>query len=184
MLLMLNWQIGLAQREIMLHDMIRCTRESLEFDYDTFIVQKHEEELLEILPTTPSPLEPLNEFAERFSEYIGFYDKEGRVPSHPFGVLLSQEGMLNGQYLEKYIFSRATQYTPHSQLYKKPEGKYAVLAHKGTIKTHLQSFSGMLDKISSMGLSIIGNGYAYDMMSTALFGSGEFHSSKYCILVE
>ncbi len=174
----------MEQREIMLNDMIDCTRESLHIDYDTFMVQRHEEECLEALPTTASPLEPSAEFAERFAEYIGLYEKQNRVPSYPFGVILMQADVMNGRYLERFLFSSATRFTPNFQLHKKPAGSYAVLAHRGTVHTHMRSFDGMIQRIRDSGLSIAGNAYVYDLMSVSSLDCGDIHSSKYCIRVE
>ncbi len=173
----------LAQRETMLHDMIRCTRESLNLDYDTFTVQRHEEERLEVLPTAASPLEPAAEFAERFAEYLDFYEKQDRLPGYPFGVILAQSDVIDGRYLESFIFCSATPFTPASQLHIKPKGDYAVLAHQGTVQTHLQSFTEMLQRIDASGLSIAGNAYVFDIMSGVLSRNVEVHSSKYCIRV-
>lgn len=174
----------LAQREMMLHDMISCTHEALNSAYDKFVLETHEEEGLEILPTEPATLEPSADFAARFAEYIAFYEKEDRLPSYPFGVILPQEDVSKGQYLEKYIFSRATPFTPASQLHIKPAGKYAVLAHQGTVETHLRAFGRMLKRIKTAGLRVAGEAYVYDLMSHALLGSGPVHASKYCLRVE
>ena len=142
------------------------------------------EERLEALPTAASPLEPSAEFAESFAEYIAFYEKEGRVPSYPFGVILMQADVVEGRYLERFLFSRATQFTPAVQFQVKPEGSYAVLTHKGTVETHLQAFEEMIRQIKASGLAITGNGSVHDMMSFSLPGSGSVHASKYCIGVE
>ena len=174
----------LAQREIMLHDMIAGTHEALGSDYDVFKVGHYPEERLEVLPTAPSPLEPSAQFAERFAEYIAFYGQQGRVPSYPFGVILLRADMEKGDYLEKFLFSRASRFTPPALLQVKPEGKYAVLAHRGTVQSHLLAFGEMLKQIAASGLKFAGNAYVYDMMSSVLLASGEVHASKYCIRVE
>ena len=174
----------LAQREDMLREMMRCTRETLRLEYDSFQVQEHEEERLELLPTAISPLEPTAEFAERFAEYIAHYEKEERIPSYPYGVILAESDLVQGRYLERFFFSRAARFTPGVQLHVKPRGNYAVLAHQGTVRTHLEAFAKMLGQIKSSGLTIRGEAYVYDMMSAFLTRNATVHSSKYCIRVE
>lgn len=101
-----------AQREDMLLGMMSCTRESLHLEYDSFQVQEHEEERLEVLSTAVSPLEPTAEFAERFAEYIAYYGKEDRIPSYPYGVVLTQSDLVAGKYLERFFFQPG--YTVHA----------------------------------------------------------------------
>ena len=174
----------LTQREDMLRGMICCTRESVYLEYDSFQVQEQDEERLEVLPTAASPLEPTAEFAGRFADYVAYYEQEDRIPSYPYGVILAQADLAVGQYLETFLFSRATQFTPEFQLHIKPGGKYAVLAHQGTVQTHLEAFGGLVTQIRRAGLTIAGDAYVYDMMSIFLMGGGSVHSSKYCIRVE
>lgn len=174
----------LTQRDDMLRDMMDCTRESMRLDYDSLQILAHEEEQLEVAPTAASPLEPTAEFAERFAEYIARYEREARIPSYPYGVILAKEDLALGQYRETFIFSRATQFTPESQLHVKPKGTYAVLAHRGTVQSHLEAFAGMLGQIERAGMTVAGDGYVYDLMSIFLVGDASSHSSKYCVRVE
>lgn len=173
----------LAQRELMLQDIVNCTLETLNFDYDTLVVQRQEEERLEVVPTAASLEDSIHEFVERLAEYANFYDKQGKFPRYPFGLILEQESVMQGQYCEKYFFSRATRSTPRSQLHIKPEGRYAVLLHKGTINTHLRICYELLQKIEGTGLTVAGNAYVYDMMSYMSQGSKEKYAAKYCIAV-
>jgi len=173
----------LSKREMMLQDMAVCTREALDFDYDVFMVQQHEEERLEVLQTMPAPSESEPEWTERIIEYIAFYEKKKRIPRYPFGAIVNSDDVAQGQYLERYYFSRATRATPRSMLHIKPAGSYAVLAHKGTMQTHQQTYSKLLKKIKAAGLSIAGNAYIYDMMSYALCEAGNTFAVKYCIAI-
>ena len=174
----------LAQRELMLDDMAICTREALNFEYDTFRVQWQEEERLEVFPTTAAPSESITEFVERFVEYSAFYEKQGRFPRYPFGIILTRDDVAKGHYQERFFFSRATRSTPRSQLQAKPAGRYAVLAHKGTVETHQKAFRDLLRRITAAGLAITGDTHVYDMMSYIVLGPGEHYAAKYCVPVE
>lgn len=174
----------LAQREMMIRDMVMCTREALNFVYDTFMVQEQKEERLEIVPTSVTSAESTPELIERLVDYVDFYEQQERVPRYPFGVIINQEDVINGQYLERYFFSRATHFTPRDQLHVKPEGNYVVFAHQGTVQTHLQAFDQLLVQIKSAGLVVAGNVYGYDMMSYVFQGAGASYTCKYCILVK
>jgi DNA-binding transcriptional MerR regulator len=174
----------LAHREHMLKDMQTYTREALDFTYDTFMVQRQEEERLEFLPTMPFPVDSLPEIVDRFVEYVDFYATKQRKPRLPFGMVLDRDGEEHEMYLGRYLFSRATRSTPRSQLHVKPEGEYAILAHTGTIPTHKKALTELLGQIKSAGLAVASYVYAYDMMSYFLHGSGEVYATKYCIQVE
>jgi len=173
----------LALRERMLNDMTVGTREALEFAYDVFTVRDQPEERLEAVPTTAVADNSTAEYVERFTEYTDFYGREDRMPRIPFGAILDRDDVAGGHYRERYYFSRATRATPRSLLHIKPEGRYAVLAHRGILETHLQTFGEMLEQIRAAGLAVAGNGYCYDMMSYALLGVGEQYAAKYCIQV-
>ena len=173
----------LAQRETMLRDLTAGTREALDFPYGTFMVLEQEEERLEIVPTAATPEDSETDFVERFAEYIDFYDKQKRTPRSPFGILLDKEDVEKGSYLERYFFSRATRATPHTMLHVKPAGRYAVLAHKGDIASHLSAYTDLLRHIQASGLTIAGNCYYYDMMSYVLQGAGDTYRAKFCVQV-
>ena len=176
-------RVRLALREKMLNDMTAGTREALDFEYDTFVIRQQAEERLEAVATAATLEDSTADFIERFAEYAAFYDKQDRIPRSPFGVILGRDDVVKGQYLERYYFSRATRVTPHSLLHVKPEGRYAVLAHRGTVETHLQTFGEMLERIKEAGLTVAGNCYCYDMMSYVLLGVGNRYAAKYCIQV-
>lgn len=173
----------LAQRERMIRDMTECTREALNFPYDTFMVQKHEEECLEACPTDSSSSESIEDFVARFVEYVNFYEAQDRFPRYPYGVILDRNGVLEGGYLERYFFGRATRATSPEQLHIKPAGMYAVFAHKGTEQTHLHAFGALLQQIKTEGLSIVGDVYVYDMMSYLLQDAKATYACKYCAQV-
>lgn len=173
----------LTQRENMLRDMVTGTREALNFQYDTFMVLEEQEERFETFATTGTMEDSIIDFVERFAEYSAFYEKQGMRPRSPFGVILEQKDVVRGHYQERYYFSRATRYTPHSSLHIKPEGRYAVIAHRGTVETHKNVFKDFLQHIRSAGLTVSGNGYCYDMMSYLLLDLNASYAVKYCILV-
>lgn len=174
----------LAQREMMIRDAAACTRESLNFAYDTFMLQKQEEERLEVYPTGSVLSESMADFVARFIEYTDFYDKQERIPRFPFGIIVTQADVRKGRYFESYFFGRATRSTPSVQLHVKAAGKYAVLAHKGTEQSHMQAFETLMRHIEATGLNVAGNAYAYDMMSYILQGAGSIYTCKYCVRVE
>ena len=118
--------------------MVVCTREALNFDYGTLLRQRQTQERLEVYDTEPLPLEAMPELIERFAEYVGYYQKQGRMPRYPFGFVVGLDDALNGRPSIRGFFGRATAATPRAQLCIKPEGEYAVLAHKGTVQTHME----------------------------------------------
>lgn len=174
----------LAQREMMLRDMVAGTREALNFQYDTFMLLEQQEERFETVATKGALDYSLVDFVERFAEYSAFYEKLRRTPRLPFGVILAHDDVARGHYRERYYFSRATRSTPSSLLHIKPGGQYAVIAHRGTAQIHAQAFGYFLQQIQSAGLAVAGNCYCYDMMSYVLLGSNNSYAAKYCVLVK
>ncbi len=174
----------LAQRETMLQNMIICTREALDFEYDKFMIQDHSEEHLEAFPMDASPLDDKSEFVPRFAEYFEFYRAQERVPLLPFGFILGEEDVLQEQLQGRYFFSKATRSTPRSLLHLKPKGKYAVIAHQGTGQTHNEVFERLLRKAKAANLTVAGDAYVYDMMSDVFHGLDESYAAKYCIQIK
>lgn len=174
----------LARREMMLQDMVTLTREALDFEYDTFMIREEAEERLEVLPTEAALVDSMPEFVARLAEYGDFYEQQKRIPRYPFGIIIYKEDVLQGQYRERSFFGRATRSTARSRLHVKPEGRYAVVAHRGTAQNHFKVFMDLLGKIKSAGLVVTGNVYAYEMMSYVLHGTDGSYALKYCVQVE
>ncbi|MEF2231876.1 MAG: MerR family transcriptional regulator [Pseudodesulfovibrio sp.] len=174
----------LKQRTLTLGDMAACLREALNFDYDALIVEQREEERLEVTPTGVTPSESRWELVQRFAEYNDAYKKQEQKPRSPFGFIFGLDDVRRGNHLERCSFHRARRTTPHSRLHVKPEGKCAILAHKGTDETHRQALAGMLEKIVSAGMTMKSDIYVYDMMSYIIKETGDYYALKYCVLVE
>lgn len=173
----------LALREQMIRDMIECTRESLNFPYDNFMLQKQSEERLETCPTDSVAPGTMEGFIASLIECADFYEEQEKVPRYPYGVILNREALKEGRYMERCYFGRATRTTPQAQLHIKAAGTYAVLAHKGSWQTHQDVFEELLRQVQGAGLKVTGNAYVYDMMSYFLEGAGAIYASKYCIEV-
>lgn len=173
----------LEQREITLQDMAAVIREVLDFTFDTFMVLEQEEEHLEAHPTRAGLSETKDETVSRWIEYFDSYKEEKRTPRYPLGILVSQEDAMQGRYLERYFFNRATPATPPSRLHVRPKGTYAVIAHKGSEQTHRKVYAELLRKIQAEGLSITGNAYIYDMMSYTTQGNEGVFAAKYCVRI-
>ena len=170
----------LARREQMLQEMVDCTREALNFDYGTILRQRQKQERLEVYNTEPLPLEAMPELIEQFAEYVGYYQKQDRMPRYPFGFVVGLDDALNGRPSIRGFFGRATAATPRAQLCIKPEGEYAVLAHKGTVQTHIQALDGLLRQAVT-GQALTGTVYAYDMISYMFQEQTDHYAFKYCV---
>ena len=174
----------MRQRTLMLGDMTECLREALNFDYDILSVEQQAEERLEVTPSGASPAESRWELVQRCAEYNDAYEKQEQKPRYPFGLILGLDDVRRGKHLERYTFHRARRTTPRSRLHVKPEGKCAILAHKGTDETHRQAIAGMLEQIEAAGMITKSDIYAYDMMSYIVQETGDCYAVKYCVLVE
>lgn len=173
----------LAQMELMLGDVAVYTREALDFQYDTLLVQRQEKESLEVFPTKMSPLGSIPEFVESLAEYLDFYQKKARYPRYPFGLIFRRATAGKELFSGMYFFSRATRLTKGSQLHIKQEGEYAVFAHRGTAETHLKAFEEFQRQIAAAGLGVAGEVYGYDMMSYTFQETDGRYAVKYCVLI-
>lgn len=174
----------LRQRTLVLGDMAECLREALNFDYDVLIVEQQEEERLEVTPSGISSPESRWDLVQRFAEFNDAYKKQEQKPRSPFGFIIGLDDVRRGNHLERYSFHRARRTTPRSRFHVKPEGRCAILAHKGTEETHRQALAGMLEKIVSAGMTIKSDIYVYDMMSYVIKETGDCYALKYSVLVE
>lgn len=174
----------LKQRNIMLRDMISCLRESIQFQYDILMIQHHDEELFEIMPTGSKPSESQAEAIHRFINYNNYIINQEEMPRYPFGVILDLQNVRQDNYVETYYFYKKRKCTPRSSLHCKREGMYAVMGHKGTDATHRKSLRTMIDKIESSGMTIKSDIYIYDMMSYILREDEDIYAQKYCVAVQ
>ena len=173
-----------VQRRLMLKDMTTCLRDALNFEYDTMTVQQQNAERLEMTPSGASPSESQWELVQRFAEFNRAYEQEEEKPRYPFGIVYYLDDVRQGNYVEQYYFTKARRSTPLAFLHIKPAGKYAVLAHMGTEKSHIQALARMLEHISEASMIIKSDVYVYDMMSYVMQESGDCYSLKYMIRVE
>ena len=173
-----------AQRRLMLKDMTTCLREALDLAYDTLTVQHHKAERLEMTPTGANPSESQWELVQRFADYNRVYEQQEEKPRYPFGIVFCLDDVRQGNYVERYYFTRVRCSTSPECLHIKPEGRYAVLAHIGTDDSHRQALAGMLKKISETPMTIKSDIYVYDMMSYVMQESGDYYALKYAIQVE
>ena len=173
-----------VQRKLMLKDMTTCLRESLNFEYDTLTVEHQEAERLEMTPTGASPSESQWEVVQRFAEYSKFYVQQEDKPRYPFGLVYCMQDLQQGNYVDRYYFTRVRRSTSSERLHVKPEGKHAVLAHIGTEESHNQALASMLQKIRAASLTTKSDVYVYDMMSYVMQEAGDYYALKYVIRVE
>lgn len=173
-----------VQRRLMLKDMTTCLREALNLEYDTLTVQQQKAERLEMTPSGASPSESQWELVQRFAEFNKTYEQQEEKPRYPFGIVYCLNDVRQGNYVEQYYFTRVRRSTPSASLHIKPAGKYAVLAHIGTDKSHSQALARMLENISEASMIIKSDVYVYDMMSYVMQESGDFYALKYMIRVE
>lgn len=171
----------LKQRNLMLQDMISCLRESIQFQYDILMIQHHDEELFEIMPTGSKPFESQEESVQRLINYNNYIINQEEMPRYPFGVILDLEDVKQDNHVDNYYFFKKRKCTPCSSLHIKREGMYAVMGHKGTDATHRKSLRDMIGQIESSGMTIKSDIYVYDMMSYIIRKDGDIYAQKYCI---
>ena len=173
-----------AQRKLMLKDMTTCLREALSIEYDTLSIQQHKAEQLEMTPSGARPSETQWELVQRFAEFNRTNAQMEVKPRYPFGIVYCMDDIQQGDYVDRYYFTRMRNSTLPERVHTKHEGKYAVLAHIGTDDSHRQTLASMVQKIRAAGLTIKSDAYAYDMMSYIMQDNGDYYALKYAILVE
>ena len=173
-----------VQRKLMLKDMTTCLSEALNLKYDTLTIQQHNTEQLEMTPSGASPSDTQWDLVQRFAEFNRAYEQQEVKPRYPFGLVYCMEDIQQGNYVDRYYFTRVRPSTLPECLHTKPEGKYAVLAHIGTDESHRQTLASMIEKIRSAGMTIKSDAYAYDMMSYVMQENGDYYALKYTIQIE
>ncbi len=172
---------AMKKRKTMLQDMITCLRESIEFHYDTLMIQDHEEEHFEIIATGASTSESQEESVQRFIQYNCYIINQEEQQRYPFGVIVSLKDIKQGKYIETHYFNKKRRCTSPSNVHIKKDGMYAVMGHKGTDATHKEALKDMIGQIESLGMTIKSDIYIYDMMSYIIRGDGDVYAQKYCI---
>lgn len=172
---------ALKKRKLMLEDMLICLRESIEFHYDTLIIQHHDEEHFEIMETMANSSESQEESVQRFIQYHEYIINQEEQQRYPFGVIVSLKDIKQEKYIETHYFNKKRKCTPSSNLHIKREGMYAVMGHKGTDATHKKALRAMIEQIESSGMTIKSDIYVYDMMSYIIRNDGDIYAQKYCV---
>lgn len=172
---------ALKQRKLMLQDMITCLHESIEFHYNTLMIQHHDEEYFEITSTGLSSSDSQEESVQSFIKYNECIIKQEEQPRYPFGVIVSLKDIKQNKYTETYYFNKKRKCTSSSNTHIKRKGMYAVMGHKGIESTHKKALSDMIEQIESSGMTIKSDIYVYDMMSYIVHQDGDIYAQKYCI---
>lgn len=174
----------LKQRQTMLESVIQGTKEALNAAYDTLEFHFQAEEHLELFHVEANKTRTKLEDVKRIADYTLYFEEQNRIPTYPFGAILSDNTFVHDFFNPAYFFCKADQSTPEKLLHVKPEGEYAIWAHQGTEQSHSQSLKNMLDKINNTGKKIIGHIYCFEMMTYTLIGSTEEYAAKYCVCLE
>lgn len=176
-------RLRLAQREVELESMILAGREALDLCYDQIHVGWQNEERLEVVPTAISEgsSEPQSS-STNFSQLIQVVCPNGELPPRPYGSILDMNLFPKGRFVESHYFCGASSATPPERLHIKPEGQYASLAHVGDFESQLETIHTLCDELGKRGMTVAGNCYCYDMLSTELFDStARIMAGKYCV---
>jgi len=83
----------------------------------------------------------------------------------PSGFIINRHNVEKGLYHEaEYFFCKLMKKYNADWLFVKPQGKYAVLAHKGSYDTIPASYQKLKDFIASQNLKIAGKAYEYELL--------------------
>lgn len=173
----------MIKRKKMLKEMVICMRESIEFKYDTLLIQHHDEEYFEIMETGSNSSESREESVQRFIKYNEYIVKQQEQQQYPFGVIVSLKDVKKNKYIETHYFNKKRKCTSPSNIHIKQDGMYAVMGHKGTDVTHRKALINMIEQIESSGMTIKSDVYVYDMMSYIIRSDGDIYAQKYCVCI-
>lgn len=173
----------LQRRKAQLKDMADCLEDALSMDYDSVVIADAPEERLEVWPTGAA-LEDSEETAVyRFQRYNEFLETQSGIPRQPHGEILSADAARNEKFLELAYFQRAQRDSGGASPHVKPAGRYAVMAHNGTFRTHGKALKKMLDSLAGSGYAIDDHVYAYDMVGYRAKDDEEYFRIKYCVRI-
>lgn len=173
----------LAQRDIMLRDMLEGLHEANALNFDTCLVEKQQEENLEIIPTEADSNNIPMDLIARSAAYITHMENGKKRPRTPFGFILDKEVLFGASYNELYYFSRARRHTLDTVKLHKKEGNYLVCAHRGDYNSHLDCLQKIYQWIVTNKITVDGYLYVYDMISCLGQNTSDIYTVKYCIEV-
>ncbi len=183
-LLLQKEQARIVRRQKMLEAIVSLTKETLRARYGVLEMTDMGEEALELMPVNPEDQATAEGCGALFAEFSRKLEAEGRFCPASFGVMISKEDALARRYVAGHFFCGGSRSTPKSDLHARPGGRYAVFLHSGDIPSHQAAYAEMLENVEKLGLSIVGNIYAYDTMSYFITGNAQKYVAKYCIQVK
>lgn len=102
----------------------------------------------------------------------------------PTGSIISKNNIKNGIYDKPdYFFSQINYKYESEWLYIKPNGKYAIIDHKGPYKNISASYEKLRDYILKNHLSIIGNAYECGLLDYIAVGDPDKYITEISIQV-
>lgn len=172
-----------------LSDTIKMTENALDDVYDRPELKYEEEELLLVTQIIPPEGENIHSVARRMGEHMKKCEEYGLKNRAVFGSIISKSVLLAGSEEENAYFSkipegtkwRKTSGVEDENLRIKPAGYYAEVNHKGDYSTFGQGMKCLTDFIKKENLEVIGDGYAYDMISYLAGGEGDTYVVKIMI---
>lgn len=172
-----------------LSDTIKMTENALDDVYDRPELKYEEEELLLVTQIIPPEGENIHSVARRMGEHMKKCEEYGLKNRAVFGSIIPKSVLLADSEEENAYFSkipegakwRKTCGVEDENLRIKPAGYYAEVNHKGDYSTFGRGMKCLTDFIKKENLEIIGDGYAYDMISYLAGGEGDTYVVKIMI---
>ena len=89
----------------------------------------------------------------------------GLTTISPLGSIILQEQLKRGVFTENYYFSTSPYRVAGPHFLIKPAGLFAVTLHKGSFDSLIARLPQILQQMETLGVSISGNAYIYDLLS-------------------
>ncbi|WP_440119317.1 MerR family transcriptional regulator [Paenibacillus sp. QZ-Y1] len=105
------------------------------------------------------------EFSHKLIKHRNHCEEQRIDYEFPLWTIVSQECFEAGQYYPEYFCNKIEGPIEGESIFIKPQGKYAVMNHRGSYESMPQTYSLLKQYIEEEGLMICGHAYAIELLS-------------------
>ena len=122
---------------------------------------------------------------QKIYEQFQYCVEHGFFAALPTGFIISKGNIESGQYHKPdYLFNVINGRCDSEFLFEKPAGKYAIIDHKGSRENISASYEKLKSYIMQNQLTIIGNGYEFELLNYMTTGNPENYIIEIAIEVK
>lgn len=103
---------------------------------------------------------------------------------YPLGTIVLKEHLNEKHLKEDYYSSRLSERVDSEYLFIKPQGRYAIITHKGSYETIADSYKILIDYIDENNEQILGNAYEHELLNYLAVGDPDQFVTQIAIQIK